>query len=428
MRILLITDEVWNDHVYGNNVLQNWFEGMKDVEFAQICCTPGRPSNTMCTKYFQLTDSMMLKSLYGRKAGVGFSTALEEMWLETHTNNYISKSRFYSFMKKISGPAVRVLREILWIGGRIDEGKLKNFVEEFNPDIVFCPRLLTWRLMKVEKTVAKYTSAPFVAFTADDEASLRQYGLSPIFWINRLCFRKAFSKHIGLYKHYFTFSADQALEYNRKYGVSTSTLYKSGCFNDPYEEKPINSPLRMVYAGRLYCNRWKTLSKIGDALKKINNGEVKIILDVFTQDKLTKKQQIELSKDKFINIKGGITAAQLSEEYKKADIALHVESLDRRNRLRTRVSFSTKIIDLMASSCAIMAICWGQHAGYQYLKEKDAAICVANYSDLLPTIERICSHPQIIEKYARKAHETGRLYHDKRDIQEQIVRKFKEFI
>lgn len=33
MRVLLITGEEWNDAVYGNNVLTNWFEGF-DAEFA----------------------------------------------------------------------------------------------------------------------------------------------------------------------------------------------------------------------------------------------------------------------------------------------------------------------------------------------------------------------------------------------------------
>ena len=43
MRILLITDEIWNDRVFGNNVLENWFNDMPDAEFAQIGCWPGKP-------------------------------------------------------------------------------------------------------------------------------------------------------------------------------------------------------------------------------------------------------------------------------------------------------------------------------------------------------------------------------------------------
>ena len=104
MRVLLITDEIWNDRVFGNNVLQNWFEGMPDVEIAQICATPGRPFNTVCTRYFQLTDSMMLRSFFGPKAGRAFTTSIETMAQKPQTRNYIAESKFYTFMKKISGP------------------------------------------------------------------------------------------------------------------------------------------------------------------------------------------------------------------------------------------------------------------------------------------------------------------------------------
>ena len=49
----------------------------------------------------------------------------------------------------------------------------KKFVEDFNPDIVFCPRLSSRGLLKVESIVAKFTKAPFVAFTGDNEYSYK---------------------------------------------------------------------------------------------------------------------------------------------------------------------------------------------------------------------------------------------------------------
>jgi len=36
MRILLITAEAWNDAVYGNNVLTNWFAGL--MQNLRIIC------------------------------------------------------------------------------------------------------------------------------------------------------------------------------------------------------------------------------------------------------------------------------------------------------------------------------------------------------------------------------------------------------
>lgn len=71
---------------------------------------------------------------------------------------------------------------------------------------------------------------------------------------------------------------------------------------------------------------------------------------------------------------GATNPANLPQIYKDADIALHVESFDKKYKYATVYSFSTKIIDLMASTCAIMAICWEQNNGWNYLKEEDAAI------------------------------------------------------
>lgn len=428
MRILLITDEIWNDRIFGNNVLENWFNNMPDVEFAQIGCLPGKPLNKMCTRYFQLTDSMMVKSLFGQRAGHSFCISIEDMQYNPQTASYISTSSFYSFMKKISGTPVRLLRELVWSIGRYDKVALQKFIDNFNPDIVFCPRLSTWKLMRLEKTVAKMTKAPFVGFTADDEASFREYSWSPIYWINRYFFHRAFVKHIKLFKHYFTFSEDQCAEYSAEYGIPTSTLYKCGHFPSSFSSKDVGHPIRLVYAGRLYCNRWKSLAEIGKALKVINRDGVRMVLDIYTQEALTEQQRKVLSEDSFIYLKGSVSAAELKGVYRSADIALHVESFDRKNRLRTRVSFSTKIIDLMASTCAIIAVCWNEHAGYKYLKENDAAFCVDSYDSILPQLQQIADRPQLIGEYAEKAYRCGVKNHSKEKIQKQITDKFKEVI
>lgn len=428
MKVLLITFEIWNDLVYGNNVLQNWFNGMKDVEFAQICMSPGNPYNQQCTKYFQVNDVQIVKSIFGKRAGQARTVSFDEMAANPESISYKVSSPFYAFMKSISGPVIRLTRDLLWKVGRYDEKALKIFIAEFKPDVVFCPRLLTWAQMRLEKIVSKYTDAPFIAFTGDDEASYKEFSFSPIFWLNRMLFHRAFKKHCHLYRHYFMHSADQAKEYIELYGVNTSTLFKCGDFASQYKKKTIGSPITIVYAGRLYCNRWKSLAKIGDALKVINRDSVRMVLNIYTQDNLTKKQRDALSQESFIYLKGAVFPHELATVYQKADIALHVESLDLKYRLQTRVSFSTKIIDLMNSSCAIMAICWDEHAGYKYLKANDAAFCIPSYDKILTTLQELVDNPELIQQYAEKAYKCGVLNHSREKIQNQIQNIFAEGI
>lgn len=430
MKILLITDEEWNDSVFGNNVLTNWFEGF-DAEFAQIYCSPGLPFNNICHRYFQITDAQMVRSLYSKeKAGgvVYMPTEADEI-KESKSN--AQRKGFYGTMKKLSlycHTPIMMLRDFIWRNGRYDKNALRVFVGEFNPDIVFCPRLITPKLMRLENIVKKMTPAPFVAFTADNEASMNHYSWSPLYWLRCWLIHRAFVKHVSMYSHYFMFSEEQAVDYHREYGLQTSCLYKCGKFNQEFVGKTVNSPIRMVYAGRLYCNRWKTLAAIGEALEKLNHDGEKMFLDIYTADELTAKQRSVLLKYKYVKVNSPITPSQLAEEYKKADIALHVESFDKSFRSATRYSFSTKIIDLMASSCAIMAICWEKHTGYQYLKKHDAAFCVSSYTEILPMLQRICNHPSLIPEYAGKAWKCGAENHSVKTIQGQIKETFTHVI
>ncbi|MBQ0063358.1 MAG: glycosyltransferase family 1 protein [Prevotella sp.] len=430
MKILLITDEEWNDYVYGNNVLTNWFQGF-DADFAQIYCSPGLPNNGICSRYFRITDSQMLKSIYSKhKAGSTVSIPSDGINQEASKVN-LQRQGIYGKMKKLSlliHTPVVMLRDAIWGFGRYDKVALKKFIDDFSPDVVYCPRLATPKLLRLERLVHTMTNAPFIAFTADDEASYTEVNYSPLYWLRRWYCHRALKKTMPIYKEYLMFSKDQAKEYTAEYGIKTGTLYKCGVFPENFESKPVGRPIRLVYAGKLYCNRWKSLAAIGEALHEINKNSVKMILDIYTPEQLTKEQGKSLCEENHIYVKGSVLGSELARIYKEADIALHVESFDKKYKYATRVSFSTKIIDLMASSCAIMAICWNQHTGYQYLKEFDAAICIDSYDKILRQLQRIVDDPDVLREYAKKAYECGKKNHSRDRIQNQLKTTFEKYI
>ncbi len=430
MKILIIANEEWNDYVFANGVLTNWFTDF-DAEFAEIYTSPGLPINNICNRYFQITDSQMAKSIIGGpKAGRFVNRCTTQAEIECAKNN-AQRQGVYGLMKKLSmtyHTPVLMLRDFIWLNGRYNKKTLCQFVQEFNPDVVFCPRLITPKLMRLEKIVSTMTKAPFVAFTGDSEVEMTNCKLYTLYGIRRWLTHRRFSKHSILYSHYLMHSADQAKEYHEEFGVDTSTIFKCGDFAESFIPKNVGNPIRLVYAGRLYCNRWKSLAEIGKALQVINKDRVLMVLDIYTQEQLTDEQRKVLSQDKFIYIKGSVTAAELNKIYESADIALHVESLDPYYRAVTRVSFSTKVIDLMASTCAIMAICWEKHCGYQYLKEHDAAFCCPDYESILPLLQTIINNPTLINIYQKKAYECGKKYHSRSYIQSQLLEVFQNAI
>ena len=52
-----------------------------------------------------------------------------------------------------------------------------------------------------------------------------------------------------------------------------------------------------------------------------------------------------------------------------------------------------------------MAICPDINAGFNYLKEEDAAICISDLNLLETTLRQIVNQPEILAEYALKARE-----------------------
>lgn len=424
MRILILADEVWNDYIFGNGVLTNWFTDF-DAEFAEIYLSPGQPNNKICNRYFQVTDNQMLTSILGKRAGA-------KAQKETDSSKMAMQHQgAYGYMKKLSTiihTPMMMIRDAVWCMGRYNEGAIKQFIDDFNPDIIFSPRMATPKFLRFERIIHRLCNKPIVAFTGDNEVGYDCYSYSPLFWLRRFYTTRMFRHNASIYSCYFAHSKTQAELYKQKYAIESSVLFKCSANLEPKHIESVNSPINIVYAGRLYCNRWKTLAAIGCALKNINCDGEKMVLSIYTMDALTEEQRKVLCKENSVYMKGGVTPSQLTEVYNHADIALHVESFDRANMLATKYSFSTKIIDLLSSGCAVMAICWEEQTGYQYLNEQDAAICIPSYEEIEARLKALIANPQEIRQYAQKALTCARKNHSREAVHKQMRITFQSLI
>lgn len=425
MRILILSSEVWNDKINGNNVTSNWFEGM-DAEIANIYGSPGEPYNKCCTRYFQITDIMMAKSIFtGKKAGKRVTYQVDKEDGEAAEKEH---RKLYCFLKSISGSFMRLIRELIWLWGRYDIKGLKNFINDFQPDIIFTERMASVKMLRMERIVTQICDAPIVAFTGDDEYSLRQLSFSPFFWINRFMVRKMLRGMVEKYQIYYTLSDEQKRDYEIRFNCRMKILRKCGSFDYEYIGKNVHKPIRLIYAGKLYCGRWKALAEIAEALSEINKDEVKAILEIYTTDRVTKAQMAALNDKRNSIIKGAVTQEELKKRYHKSDIALHVESHDIQYKWRTRLSFSTKIIDCIFSGCAVLAYCWEGQSGWRYLKREKAAICVSDKDEMRKALNQIVKNPHTIQNYEKQAYICGIKNHDKRRIQSELTDDFSRII
>lgn len=419
MRILIISKEAWRDEQNGGNVLSNMFSLLPNSEFAQIYCNEQEPNNTICRNYYQMSDRMMVNNILHR-AHVGRKVVYEKVPTKTE-----AKSESYKTAGgKFGGNWKRVARELVWAIGRWDKKEIITYAREFNPDIIFAPCYGNHYMQRLTALVHDALNVPVVSYISDDFYTNKQFKFSPIFWLNHMFIRRRTRKIFRHYSLVYTMTDEQKQQCERDFGANMKILRKNGKFQNQYLKSKVNAPIRFVYAGGIYLNRWKTLGALAEAMRHINADGVKMVLDIFTNNNLDQQMQQEINDGITARVHKAVSMAELMDIYHKSDVALHVEAFDITNRHVVRMSFSTKIVDCMDSGCAVMAICDKKQAGGSYLRRNECAICIHDLKQIESVLRNIVDHPNQLIKMQNKAFEVGRKYHLQENITRDLINDF----
>lgn len=421
MRVLIISKEAWRNEQNGGNVLTNIFENFSG-DYAQIYCKDALPNNSICKSYYQMTDNMMVNNiLHNKKVG-------KEIKYENYpydTKAYVQK---YNSLKKCNLPIVPVLREIVWKIAKWDIDGIKNFVLDFNPDVIFAPCYGSHYMIKLTKIVKSFCDVPVISYISDDFYTNKQFNFSIIYWLNHFILRKHVSDVFKLYDLVYTMTNEQKSQCEKDFHANMKILRKVGNFDKKRLKTKVNNPIRFVYAGGIYLNRWKTLVSLAESIKKINKNGTKMVLDIYTTNEISPKVLNILNDNKNSFVHKAVSLEELKDIYSNSDIALHVEGFDIKNKMTVRLSFSTKIVDCLDSGCAVMAICDDKQAGFSYLKKNNAALCIDDKKNIYDCLLSIINNPQILIDYQKKAFDLGTLNHSKDIVIQNLKNDFEKVI
>jgi hypothetical protein len=415
-RILIISGEAWRNESNGGNVLSNLFGPLADeYEFAQIYTNPAFPSNSVCEKYFHLSESEMLQTVFKRKY---FGKVLKRNEFNKGEGDIPSTTNSkVVFIKKHLLNIAFLFQDILWRYSKWKSPQLEQFIVDFNPDLIFAPMYYGIHLHRLDRYAAELTGKKLISYVSDDHLTFRQFSVSPIYWLNRLILRNNVLTTAKFYSLLYTMTQEQLDEYQPVLIVPMKVLKKAGDFQkQPLYTSKTEKPFVISYGGNLIYNRYKTLAKLAEAVKTVNQDKQQFVLNIYTQTPITTKLTALLDDGQNTFLKGKVTMNELEKVYANSDIVLHVESFDLKQRLLTRLSFSTKIIDLLHSGRCIMAICWDKSSPFKYLQDEDAAICIADSKTIEKKLQEIIKDPTIIEQYADKAWLCGVRNHSKSKV------------
>jgi len=420
MNILIISAEAWRDTNNGGNVLSNIFSAFPGANIAQVYCSGEAPQNMICRQYFQISDTMLLTHQKGKK--------LEEKDYSMHPDSQpeVVENVIKGMIPGCLKEAALLAREFLWTILNWKTEELEQFIKEFEPDILFAPCYSYFHVSKLALHAKEIADCPMISYISDDNYSLRKARLSLFFWINRLITRKWIRRHFSASELVYTMTELQKNEYMRYLGRPMKVLCKSAEFE--VRNKEIGNPIRFIYAGGLYLNRWKILGKISQVLEKINCDGIKAQLHIYSGTKLPTRHEKKLNDGRNSFLHSQISYSELMKQYRKSDVAIHAEAFDKKNHMYTRMSFSTKIIDCMNSGCAILAVGPSDQAGISYLKEHDAAVCVNALEDLYAAVSKLVSQPELIDIYAHKAVQLGKQNHSKYNTEQMLRQDFCDIV
>ena len=255
MKVLVITNVLWrNDNGVGNSY-PNIFAGMDDVEIANVCCQEGTSQNTVSKKCFQISESSLIANLRNKTIPSGHI----EREIDAGNTAPMQENRLFTIIKKSRLQIFFWLRNLIWKVGKWKSCELKEFIDAFCPDLIFAQVQDCMYLNDLIVYIQKYTKKPLILYAWDDVYSMKQFSLSPLFWIDRLMQRRSLRRLARHSKFLYTISKEQKEEYSRLLKIDTDILYKGYDFCDKPQAKELNTPIRMLYTGNLYSGRCKTL-------------------------------------------------------------------------------------------------------------------------------------------------------------------------
>ena len=417
-KVLVVSITVWRDDS-PIRTLPELFSCWERDRIAQIYTRAGLPDNSICDRYFRIDENSVMRSVFKRKTKTGkvvenqqnvkTESSSEQASLDAENARYAAAHRKHSWF-------MTLMREAVWRFGKWKSAELDEFVREFDPDVIFVPIYPFYYMERIQTYLIKKYKKPVVCFIADDNYTYLPCKGSPLAYLHRFMLRRYVRREIPLCDEFFVMTPMAKREYDKLFSVDSKLLTKAIDFeNIDFKPKKADTPIKMVYTGKLVIGRDMAMVEIAKALEKINRDKLQIELDIYAPDAPSEEVKTALNV-KGCKLCGAVSKDKVAEIQAQADVLVFAESLSKKYRNAARLSFSTKITDYFSSGRCIFALGSKEIAPIDYLIDEDAAVVVTDYNDIEAALRRLCENPELVEEYGRKAFECGKRNHNRENV------------
>ena len=273
LRILVLTLAPWNYKNCTGSTQSSIFEGMENIQVANIYCRYGNPDNAIVSRYFQITEKSMLNHLLHNKPS-GYERFFDKSKKIPSNTDVLNdgESKIFNWMRILRFQIFYWAQELFWKLGLWKSKELDTFVKDFDPDILWIPIYYTCYTNNLALYLKKLTNKNMACYISDDNYTMHQFSLSPFYWIDRLIKRPKIKKVIQSASQLYVISEKQKQEYDKIFSISSKVLTKGADFTKDIVIPEVHNPIRLVYMGSLGFNRWKSLAKFATKFSQTQKG------------------------------------------------------------------------------------------------------------------------------------------------------------
>lgn len=407
LRVLCVGISSWRKDATAHT-LENIFSCWDPQKLSLIYTRAGNPDSSVASRFFQISEQELLSNITKPWKAIG-----QEVYNSSEVSKASKKEQeMYSKAHKRHSYLKTLCREILWLLGRWRTKSMKDFIKDFNPDIIFCPIYPTIYMGLVQRFVIKVSQKPFVCYLADDNYSYCSCK-GVLSYIHRFLLRQQVKWLATHCSEMFVIVNKEKEETDSLFKTNSVILTKGVDFKSKiFVQKSVNNPIKFVYTGRLIIGRSSTLASLADAINSINVDGIKATLDIYSADQVEPALEARLNNGAS-RLCGFIPREKVNEVQRDADVVVFAEALHGKEANIARLSFSTKITDYLSNGKCVLAIGRETIAPIDYFVRNDSALVASTEDEIYNQVKRIVDSPEIVAEYAKKAYSCAKKNHDK---------------
>lgn len=424
-KVLVVGINAWREDGTAHT-LMDIFRCWDHNNIALVYTRADLPNTEVCHKYFQISESQVLKSVLKPWMKVGRS--VENTPSKDAAEIQEEHARYTQAHKKQSS-LLPLIREFVWKFGHWKTLALREFVTDFNPDIIFVPIYPTVYMGWIQKYIIKLTGKPTVCYLADDNYSYDSCK-GVLNYIHRWWLRKQVGPLARGCKEMFVIVNKEKEDTDSRFGTNSVILTKSIDFEGrSYKAHKPNYPLKFVYTGSMIIGRDLTLAMLADVINTVNREKGKVCAELYIYSQTEPKEEVlsRINKDAS-HFCGRIGREEVIKVQQEADVVVFAEALVGKDSNAAKLSFSTKITDYLSNGKCILAIGKDDIAPIDYFRKYDSALIANSKEQVEERIRELVSNPMLTDEYGRKAFECAVTNHEKNMMNERFINTMRKAI